>query len=67
MIPAAIAATVPLLLMDPIAGALLDHAPPAGKDASVDVCPTHAERIPAIFDGAGLMVTGIVATHPALE
>lgn len=62
--PRATLVTTPLVPIVATAVLLLVHVPPVTASVSVVVCPTHNPLSPLIA-GAVLMVTVLVATHPA--
>jgi hypothetical protein len=48
VVPAAMPVTTPVADIEPLAGVLLLHVPPAGVLVSVVVAPTHTLNVPAI-------------------
>jgi hypothetical protein len=59
------AVTTPVVgLMSAIGGTLLTQVPPAEVLLSVDVKPTHAESVPVIGAGFGLIVATAVVRQP---
>jgi hypothetical protein len=66
--PAATPSMVPVdepMLAIPVL--LLDHTPPPGDDASVDVPPVHMDVVPVIADGLAFTVMAMVEKHPPLK
>jgi len=63
-LPAVTPVTNPKPAIEPCAGLLLVHVPPAGVELSVVVSPTHTLVVPVIADGFGLTVIGVVIRQP---